>query len=82
MLSVFKFRINRIVYKSKIRTLAMQTCLNNREIISKAFKNLDSSKIAGFAKLRTFNRMILNSRDQTIINFDSVGDILESLKLR
>ncbi|KAG0439909.1 hypothetical protein DMUE_2118 [Dictyocoela muelleri] len=81
MLSSFKLRNKKNLGKSKIRNLAKQTCLNNSEIISEVFKNLDSSEIARFPKRMSFNRMILNARDLSINSFDGVDDIPESLKL-
>ncbi|KAG0436613.1 hypothetical protein DMUE_4133, partial [Dictyocoela muelleri] len=73
--------IKKIIGINKIKTMAEKTCLNNKQIISEAFKDYEASEIASFSNQRSLNRMIKNIRDKTLISFDDTDDIPDELKI-
>ncbi|KAG0442061.1 hypothetical protein DMUE_0570 [Dictyocoela muelleri] len=64
---------------SKIKKYAKEFFLNNKEIISETFKNLDMTEIAAFSKQKTLKRIINNIKDKTINNFHNTDDIPNEL---
>ncbi|KAG0436911.1 hypothetical protein DMUE_3979 [Dictyocoela muelleri] len=56
------------------------TCLNNNEIISNVFKNLNSKEIPALPSKRNINRLIYNQRVKKINNYDNADDITSELK--
>ncbi|KAG0438317.1 hypothetical protein DMUE_3163 [Dictyocoela muelleri] len=61
--------------------MANNSCLNNKQIISEIFKNLDESEISFFSKQKSLNRTIFNVRQKILNNYDNTDDIPEELKL-
>ncbi|KAG0432143.1 hypothetical protein DMUE_5515 [Dictyocoela muelleri] len=80
-ISLTPSEIKRIIGMKKMKNMANNSCLNNKQIISEIFKNLDESEIASLFKQKSLNRTIFNERQMILNNYDNTDDIPEELKL-
>ncbi|KAG0437440.1 hypothetical protein DMUE_3681 [Dictyocoela muelleri] len=76
-ISLTPTEIKKIMGMRKKKNMANTLCLNNKQIISEIFKNLDESEIAFFSKQKSLNRTIFNARQKILNNYDDTDEIPE-----